>query len=126
MLSLWIWLLYVTNQRLIVTLAHLIGEEERICGDVLQDAVHHVELGEVVGVVHHSVRQSALGKSHASEWALYQLPGTVWITGHCMNYRALYELSGTVSDLVLSEYKKQVVFYHKKRVFYYKKKKTKK
>ena len=28
--------------------------------------------------------------------------------------------------LVLSEYKKQVVFYHKKRVFYYKKQKNKK
>ena len=28
--------------------------------------------------------------------------------------------------LVLSEYKKQVVFYHKKHVFYYKKQKNKK
>ena len=28
-------------------------------------------------------------------------------------------------SLVLSEYKKQVVFYHKKRVFYYKKQKIK-
>ena len=31
-----------------------------------------------------------------------------------------------LSQLVLSEYKKQVVFYHKKRVFYYKKQKNKK
>ena len=51
------------------------------------------------------------------------------IINYNVKHRDVFEIKSNLlrsSRLVLSEYKKQVVFYHKKRVFYYKNKTNKK